>query len=139
MTRTPIFRMRSLRSARRSWRGLLTSFLWSEFSDNNSPWSLHENSFCFSDNEITYKQLKDKENIVSDYKRLKIEVDQERSENRNTKEKLNEVQQSLRNVIEENEKLRNVTNSVEEKLKKKQAVFAEFQTEKEKAIEELKR
>ena len=131
--------MRSLRSARRSWRGLLTSFLWSEFSDNNSPWSLHENSFCFSDNEITYKQLKDKENIVSDYKRLKIEVDQERSENRNTKEKLNEVQQSLRNVIEENEKLRNVTNSVEEKLKKKQAVFAEFQTEKEKAIEELKR
>merc|ERR1711915_768368 len=83
--------------------------------------------FSLDDNEITYKQLKDKENIVSDYKRLKIEVDQERSENRNTKEKLNEVQQSLRNVIEENEKLRNVTNSVEEKLKKKQAVFAEFQ------------
>ena len=82
--------------------------------------------------------MKDKENIVSDYKRLKMEVDQERSENRNTKEKLNEVQQSLRNMIEENEKLKNLTNSVEEKLKKKQAVFAEFQTEKEKNIEALK-
>ena len=68
---------------------------------------------------------------------MKIEVDQERSENKKTREKLQEVQQSFKILLEENEKYKNVTNSVEEKLRKKQAVFTEVQAEKEKVIESL--
>ena len=75
---------------------------------------------------------------MSDYKRLKLEVDEERSENKNMKEKLQEVQENVKSLTEENEKLKNVASTVEEKLKKKQAVFTEVQTEKDKIIETLK-
>ena len=89
------------------------------------------------DEDITFKNLKDKENIVADYKHLKEEVDKERFENKQTKEKLQEVQENFNKLAQENERLKNATNFVEEKLKKKQAVFAEVQTEKDKTIETL--
>ena len=74
---------------------------------------------------------------MADYKHLKEEVDKERFENKQTKEKLQEVQENFNKLAQENERLKNATSLVEEKLKKKQAVFADVQTEKDKMIETL--